>query len=229
MNEMQHYDAVIVLGMNITPVQGGFAPTTYKDHDEYGFLAGEMNVIAAVHLYTQDITNTLVFSTGTSKKTKAAYGENAPTEASVYSADFLKRLQAYRDSHPEAANLADPIIILEDRSVNTYSNLTECLEIIISQGWKRVAIMSARYHIPRAQMLFDMATKNLNLHAQVDFIMAEDIVVAAEPGKYDDYIAEAYASEWGQKRLAIEAQGKRDMEAGRYVVAEFQLAGGVQR
>lgn len=222
---MQHYDAVIVLGCNITPVEDGFAPTTYKDHDQYGMLAGEMNVIAAVHLLANRQTDTFVFSTGTSQKTKAAFGEDAPTEAEVYSIDFVARLQRYRKEHHDA-NLPEPTIILEDRSVNTYSNITEVLEIIRTQGWKKVAIMSARYHVPRVKALCEMILSNGHVDAvkaEITFLMSEDIIVQAAPGQYDAMIAEAYSSEQGQKRLAIEAQGLSDIQEGRYVISEFQL------
>lgn len=225
MNNTQPYEAIIVLGCNITPTATGFAPTTYADHDEYGMLAGEMNVIAATLLWAEGAATTFVFSTGTSAKTKAAYGNDAPSEASVYSADFTARIAGMRADDPELAARPEPVLMLEDRSVNTFTNLVESFSIIQAKGWKDVAIMSARYHIPRVAALNDMIQQKQALDGvHIDFIVSEDVVEDQLPGLYDQDIEEAYASEWGQKRLAIEANGLKDMQEGRYVIGEFQLA-----
>jgi hypothetical protein len=225
MNTTQPYQAIIVLGCNITPTATGFKPTTYADHDEYGMLAGQMNVIAATLLWAEGASNTFVFSTGISAKTKAAFGDDVPTEAAVYSQDFLERLRAMRKEQPELATRPDPVIILEDRSANTFANLTESFAIIRDKGWNDVAIMSARYHIPRVAALSDMIQEKQPLDGvSIDFIQSEDVIVDQLPGMYDQDIEEAYNSEWGQKRLAIEANGLKDMQDGTYVITEFQLA-----
>jgi hypothetical protein len=212
----RRYDAVIVLGMNIRKTEAGYRPTTYADHDQYGMLAGEMNTIAAQLLHEQQATDTFVFSTGSSEKTKAAFGPDVPTEAEIYNKDFLKRIAG--SSQPK------PVIILEDRSVNTYSNLTECIDIINEQGWQNIAIMSARYHIPRVKMLWEFAQEKHPAQARAEFLIAEDIIQQATPGVYDELIDAAYRSPEGQKRLASEAQGLQDMKDGKYVVTEFQFA-----
>lgn len=214
-NKSPSYDAVIVLGMNIRKIEAGYRPTTYHDYDEFGMLAGEMNIIAASLLFEQQQASTFVFSTGTSQKTKAAFGPDAPTEASVYSQDFLKRISGTK--HPR------PTIILEDRSVNTYSNLTECIDIIASEGWRNIAIMSARYHIPRVEMLWQLATKSNPVATRARFLVAEDVISANLPGIYDEMITAAYHSAEGKKRLQSEAQGLQDMKDGKYVVTEFQF------
>ena len=63
------YDAVIILGSNIRQAGDGYRPVTYEDYDQFGMLAGEIKVIAAVVLCEHDVTDTFVFSTGTSEKT----------------------------------------------------------------------------------------------------------------------------------------------------------------
>ncbi len=212
------YDAVIILGMNIRPTGKGFRPTTYADHDAYGMLAGEMNFIAATLLYGQHVATTFVFSTGTSEKTKAAFGADVPTEAQVYSQDFLRRL----GNGKPTSRLE---IILEEKSVNTHSNLTECIKVINQHPtWKKVAIMSARYHIPRIEALWQMATAAHNTEVTPDFLVAEDVIEHFLPGIYTDMIKDAYNSPEGLKRVANEIQGLQDMRDGKYVVTEFQLA-----
>jgi len=215
-NDMaRQYDAVIVLGMNIRKTKAGYRPTTYQDHDGYGMLAGEMNVIAATLLYTQKQTGTFVFSTGTSEKTKAMFGPDVPSEARVYSQDFLRRISGSAQPMPQ--------IILEDRSANTYSNLTECIAIINEHRWRHVAIMSARYHIPRVTMLWQLVTGKYPCQAAADFLVAEDVIQQHIPHIYDELIDIAYRSPQGVKRLASEAHGLQDMKDGRYVATEFQF------
>jgi uncharacterized SAM-binding protein YcdF (DUF218 family) len=214
-NANPRYDAVIVLGMNIRREGTGYRPTSYEDHDEFGMLAGEVGVIAATQLYRQNITDTFVFSTGTSEKTKAAFGEAVPTEAAVYSKDFLQRL--------EGSNRPLPKVILEEYSFNTYSNLTESAEIIHRHPWKRVAILCARYHVPRVKALWQMAVRDRAVSSAVDFLSAEDIIIKSLPGTYDTIIEAAYASPEGQKRLKSEEQGLRHIQDGKYIISEYQF------
>jgi hypothetical protein len=223
MNKMKQYDAIVILGLNIVPVGDSYAPTSYKDHDEYGMLAGEMNVIATIHLFAQQQADIFVFSTGTSQKTIAAFGPDVPTEAEVYSQDFMTRLKRYRATHPELAGHPDPTIILENRSVNTYTNIMEVFTIIEQQEWRHVAIMSARYHVPRVKALCELIQKTYPQTANLEFITSEDVALRAEPGIHDEAITAAYNGYQGKKRLAHEAQGREDIEQGRYVITEFQL------
>jgi hypothetical protein len=213
----KRYDAVIVLGTNIAPARrGGFRPTTYADYDQYGMLAGNMSVIAATLLFEHGASETFVFSTGTSEKTKAMYGSGVPTEAEVYSASFLALI---KDS-----SRSTPFIIREKQSVNTYSNLTECIKIINKYGWRDIAVLSARYHIPRVQAIWELASRAKHTtKARVDFLAAETIIIELLPGIHDEAIRAAYNSPEGRKRLASEAQGLRDIQTGTYVVTEFQL------
>jgi hypothetical protein len=209
------YDAVIILGSNIRQAGDGYRPVTYEDYDQFGMLAGEIKVIAAVVLCEHDVTDTFVFSTGTSEKTRAAFGSGIPTEAAVYSQDFLSRIGS--------SNRPDPTIILEDRSVNTYSNLTECIAIIRTNQWTHVAIMSARYHMPRVQALWELAQRKHPVTAGTDFLAAEDVITKYLPGIYEDIIKAAYSSPQGRIRRKNEAQGLQDMRNGKYITAEFHL------
>jgi hypothetical protein len=219
------YQAIVVLGCNIRQIETGFSPSTYADNDGYGMLAGHMNVLAAALLWAEGASDTFVFSTGTSAKTKAAFGEDAPTEADVYSKAFLEQIALLRQEQPALGGRPDPAIVLEDTSVNTFTNLTETFGIVLQKNWTDIAILSARYHIPRVAALNDMIQAKQPLaDVAIDFIMSEDVVIDQLPGLYDQDIDEAYASEWGKKRLAAEENGLKDMREGRYVIGEFQLA-----
>jgi uncharacterized SAM-binding protein YcdF (DUF218 family) len=209
------YDAVIILGSGIRRAGGGYRPVTYENHDKFGMVAGEIRVIAAVLLYEHDLAGTFVFSTGISERTRAALGPNVPAEALVYSQDFLRRARP--------AGRPDPVVILEDRSVNTYSNLVECVAIIREHDWEQVAIVTARYHVPRVRGLWEVAMGNHPVTTSMTLLAAEDIITRYLPGIYDEMIAAAYNSPQGLKRLRNEAQGLRDLKGGHYVLTEFQL------
>jgi uncharacterized SAM-binding protein YcdF (DUF218 family) len=209
------WDALIILGSNIKRDGDGYRPVTYDDHDKFGMLAGEIRIIAAVILYEQDVTSTFVFSTGISEKTKEILGPNVPSEATVYSQDFLSRIRS-SDRPP-------PAVILEDCSVNTYSNLTECIAIIRRNHWQHVAIMSARYHMARVKVLWELASEKHPVATTAVFVAAEDVVTQYRPGIYEDMIQAAYGSPQGRRRLRNEAQGVQDLRDGRYVLTEFRL------
>ena len=209
------WDALIILGSNIRRDGDGYRPGTYDDYDMFGMLSGEIRIIAAVIFYEQNVTSTFVFSTGISEKTKAILGPNVPSEATVYSQDFLSRIRS--------SNRPPPAVILEDRSVNTYSNLTESIAIIRRNRWKHVAIMSARYHMARVQMLWELARERQPVATTAVFVAAEDVVTEYRPGIYEDMIEAAYSSPHGRRRLRNEAQGVQDMRDGTYVLTEFQL------
>jgi uncharacterized SAM-binding protein YcdF (DUF218 family) len=210
------WDALIILGSNIKRDGDGYRPVTYDDHDKFGMLAGEIRIIAAVILYEQSVTGVFVFSTGISEKTKEILGPNVPSEATVYSQDFLSRIRS--------SNRPPPAVILEDRSVNTYSNLTECIAIIRRNRWKHVAIMSARYHMARVQMLWELAREKHPVATTAVFVAAEDVVTEYLPGIYEAMIDAAYSSPQGLRRLRNEAQGVQDLRDGKYVLTEFRLA-----
>jgi hypothetical protein len=209
------WDALIILGSNIKRDGDGYRPVTYDDYDTFGMLSGEIRIIAAVILHEQNVTSTFVFSTGTSEKTKEILGPNVPSEATVYSQDFLSRIRS--------SDRPAPAVILEDRSVNTYSNLTECIAIIRRNRWRHVAIMSARYHMARVQVLWELAREKHPVATTAVFVAAEDVVTQYRPGIYEDMIQAAYGSPQGRKRLRNEAQGVQDMRDGKYVLTEFRL------
>ena len=110
------YDCIIVLGGNIarTP-EGKYIPSTYQHSDEYGMLGGHMRIIAAAWMYLEGQSDTLIFSTGTSEKTKATLGNDVPTEALVYSQEFKRLVADLREKHPELLHDGEPTIILEER------------------------------------------------------------------------------------------------------------------
>ena len=210
---MVTYDAVVVLSGGIRKTAEGFAPATYADSDGFGMMGGHLRPLAASLLYAQQVTDTFIFTTGITAKTAAALGANVPSEAAVYSQEFLSLIAG--SDHPA------PTIILEDRSTNTIGNVQEFFAIIDANGWKRVAVLSSEYHLARIKGLCALVGQNARVH--FTFLSAEKTLKRARPGKYDAEIDAAYASKEGKKRLQNEAIGVAAIAKGGYTPAEFQL------
>jgi hypothetical protein len=210
------YDAVIVLGGGIVHTEAGFVPTSYQDYDHFGMLGGAIRITAALELYRQHPNTPFVFTTGVTAKTTEQYGERVPTEAEVYSKLFVQEAQT--------AGLDAPTIILEDRSVNTLSNIRECLALIVASGWQHVAVISSDYHIARVTGLIAMLQKAAGVTLDITCLSAESILKEHAPGAHDARIDAAYQSEKAKERLANEAAGVAALSSGSYIPGEFQLS-----
>lgn len=210
------YDAVVILGGGLRREGDIFSPATYADSDEFGMLGGHMRVIAGVELLRRAESDTFVFTTGIYEKNKARLGPDVLPEADVYAAHFLEQMASM--------NLSRPQIVLESASKTTLENMSELVRIIEAQGWKRVAIVSNTYHLPRIEALYEHLFKlRPDLHVDIAFLSAEEIVRSVLPGRYDEEIEAAYASPAAVKRAESEARGLRDLENGTYALEEFQL------
>lgn len=221
------FDALIVLGGGLNKLNDKFYPTDYRQGDEFGMLGAGMRLVAAVDLYLDGQVKNIVFSTGATEKNKSAHGPNIPTEAETYQDKFLRSLDALKKRKENAEkikNLEEPETILEEKSVTTLTNIKECLQIVKDKGWKKIAIVSSDYHIPRIKALYEQALKqHPELQIEIEFMSAEDVVKKAEPGKYDKIIETAYKTPEAKKRLANEAKGVKDIKSGKCALGEFQL------
>lgn len=154
-----------------------------------------------------------------------------PTEAQIYREKFLRCLDGLRKNDKEKfKDVEDPVITLEDKSFSTLTNIKEVLQMIKDRGWKKVALVTSAYHVPRARALYEQALKqHEEIQVSIDFLSAEKIAKKTEPGKYDEFIEMAYQSTEAQKRISNEKKGLEDIKAGRYAAGEFQLEEGVDK
>ncbi len=221
------YDAIIVFGGGLHKLGEKYYPTDYRQGDQFGMLGAGIRMAAALELYFQKKAKEFVFTTGVTEKSRSEYGPDVPTEAAVYREKFLRSLDALKkrgDYKEKFKEVEAPDVILEDKSFSTLSNIQEILQIIQNRGWKKVAIVSSDYHMPRVRALYQQALgQHKEILIDIDFRSAEDIVKEAEPGKYDDVIKRAYKSEEARRRVSNEARGLEDIKSGKYAVGEFQL------
>jgi len=77
-------------------------------------------------------------------------GKHPPSEA-----ELMRRL-AERDGVPASR------IVLEDRATTTLESAAYCAPIIAAHGWRRVLLVTDRYHLPRALIAF----RSCGVHAR---------------------------------------------------------------
>ena len=226
------YDAVIVLGGGLVKVGDRFYPTDYRHGDQFGILGAGLRIVAAVELYLGGKAIIFIFTTGVTEKDKEQFGENIPTEASVFRDKFLRVLAGLRkqsDHVKKFQGLEDPETVLEDRSVSTRSNIEELLKLAVGNKWKKIGLVTNNYHIPRVKALYEQELRQYQklgiMEPDIDFLSAEDIAKATEPGKYDTVIKRFSRTAEAKRRIASDRQGLEDLRAGRYAVEEFQLKG----
>jgi uncharacterized SAM-binding protein YcdF (DUF218 family) len=217
--DLKQYDCIAVLCGGLRKHDGIYVPTTFKDGDEFGMLGGHVRVMAAAELYRQGITDTFVFSTGVSAKQIAKFGPDVPPEAHVYRDAFKQMIDM-----PHGAD-ASPRLYVEDKSINTVANLQEIARLCDKQGWRNVALLSSEYHIPRIRALYELLESRAALKPfAIDFVQAETVLRKYRPGEYDKEFAKQYATPAARLRIMNEHQGLADIQEGRYVLSEYQLA-----
>lgn len=220
------YDVVVVLGGGFFKDDKGYHPTRYSDGDQFGMLGGMIRTKAAAALHIQQKANSFLFSTGVSEKQKEKFGPDVPAEGRVYRDDFLQELAELELSAQWGNQLKDlgaPVTYLEEISVNTATNLKEVTDMIVQHGWKRVAVVSSDYHIPRIAALWKMYCEKKGPELETVFLPAEGVVTELWP-ECSVEIHNAYQSEAALERIRNEQKGLKDIEEGKYVFSEFQLA-----
>ena len=135
MRKNKPYDCVIVLGKNWEK---------YPDNEPSSVGHIELSVeskitsLAAGEMYSAGLVKKVLFSTGHTA------GSNFPSEA-----EAMKKFM--KDKFTE---IPDKDIILEEKSFDTPSNAREVKKIIKKYGFKKLALLTTRVHMLRADKLF---------------------------------------------------------------------------
>jgi uncharacterized SAM-binding protein YcdF (DUF218 family) len=187
-------DAIIVLSAGA--VQGGdglkeWRSTTYDESDAFGTLGGRARVEAAAFL-AREYPDAAVVTTSRN-------GEHQPTQARIY-ADELVMLGVPRER-----------IVEEINSSSTGTAVHEVVLLAEAKGWHHLLFVSSEYHLPRIETFYRQEQSTIG----AVFISAESVC-----SKYDQAFAahfeEIKKTSAYQIRLAAEAEGVKDLEAGAY-------------
>ncbi len=135
-NKQLPYDAVIVLGKNWKKYPpAGASPSNFHLELSPG---SQLSALAAGEMFREGLVKKIIFSTG-----KTA-GENFPSEA-------LAMKVFMQTKFPE---IPAEGIILEETSFDTPTNAIEVKKILEKLGFNRLALLTTKPHMPRADRLF---------------------------------------------------------------------------
>lgn len=176
-------DALIVLGENI---KKGWGPKEIRQDPLQLSPYSKANALAAAILYLQGATDTFIFSTGRTA------GKSVPSEAEAMQAYFGRITRQILETRRKNPHLKDlwsnrsfsPIIILEERSLNTAGNAREVVKTIKEESISSntFGLLAPSFHIKRAEMHF----RRHGIEATV--FTTDDILEAVMPGIKDNFM-----------------------------------------
>lgn len=135
-NKNKPYDCVIVLGKNWEE----YPDNNFSDDKKPIELSVESKItsLAAGEMYSTGLVKKILFSTGHTA------GPNFPSEA-----EEMKKFM--KDKFPE---IPEKDIILEEKSFDTPSNAREVKKILKKHNFKKLALLTTKAHMLRADKLF---------------------------------------------------------------------------
>jgi len=214
-------EAIFVLDADIKKVKRGteeqFKSTSYGDVDAHGYLAGgHSRVVAAAELAE--------FFPGLKIITSSYYNEKDPNHAEIYAAE-LKRL-----------GVPDDQIEMERKSRSTMASLVEMVKMVKAQNWKKMAILTNDYHIPRTREMlkqlkvlaerFNLSDKDFleawnyfkeGENIEVRFISSEQVLPLRDR-RYKKLIDEVKKLPSYRNRVEAERKGLQQLKDGTYGV-----------
>jgi hypothetical protein len=190
-------DAIIVFSTGLKQDSSGtWIPTDYADQDAFGTLGGIERIRAAAILATEYPGVPLV-------TTCRQLTSEPPTHASVY-ANALVALGIPRER-----------IELEERSVNTRTQLQESIRLAKERNWHSLLGISSEFQIPRIQAFWETEEGE---KPEALFISAESVLVPKDPAFAQEF-EEVKGSPAYRSRLQAEARGIAALKAGTYTPA----------
>jgi hypothetical protein len=174
-----------------------YRSTTYAEGDSFGTLGGYVRVQAAAELSKKYPLAVLV--------TTGKEGPDGMSHA---------RIQA---SELEALGVSHERIILEERSVNTKTQIEESLRLAQERAWKQVLFVTSAYQVERARTFVE----HLQEHpACVIAYQDAESVLSESDQAFSFEFTRVMQSESYQRRLAAEARGVRAIKDGTYRFAQ---------
>jgi len=209
--------AVFILDSDIreTPQKDRHRPTSYKDTDAHGFLAGgHARVIAAAEIGKHFPEVKLI--------TTSYYQPDKPIHAEVYAREL------------EQLSIPKNQIELEKKSTSTLTSLIEMVKLAKNHEWKEMSILTNDFHVPRTQEMYHQLknlAESLNLvdeefskawdyfkkegGLKISFITAEEILPLRDH-RYKAIIEKVKKTETYKKRVKSEEKGLKQLKEETY-------------
>jgi len=200
---MDKKNAIVILGGALKKDdKGKWRTTSFSESDNFGASGDRLRVIAGSYFF-QDNNNQLIIVLGG----KGQYKDNP--DAPAVSEVIKKEL--------EDLGVLSENIITETESGNTYEQLKNLKEIIKSNDFKEIKIISNEYHLPRIQAIIDnnLELKEVEDSCHIELHSAEKISIEHNP-KLEKEIKFAYNTELMKQRISLEEKGVQDIKEGKY-------------
>lgn len=195
-------------GLQRDPANGVWRTTAFEETgDRFGVLGDRLRVLAGHCLWTQDPKITLLLLGG---RGQLADQPDAPPVAVVMRQEL------------QALGVPPGAMHTEEASGTTYQQLSALQRICAEHTAAPIEILSNTWHLPRVRAMLECADQLADLQQlaardQLQLVAAEDVLTAADPVRWRDYVRSAYAHEGLQRRIAAEAEGVRQIRAGTYL------------
>lgn len=197
-------DAIIVLSGGVkqdVSLRWVSTDLTAED-DKLGAPGGKLRVRAAAVLGNQYPSAIVVASGGKGFDVPEGTPEDRPLESEILRDELIEN------------GVPVERIVLEQNSNTTYQQLQELEKLIAEKHWEHTALITNRYHLPRLRAMIE--TKFPHLLQSFQLLSAEEILIEADPERWETVIAEAYASPFMANRMAKEEQGIAQIKNGTY-------------
>ena len=201
---MEDPDAIVVLagGIKQDPSGRWVSLDLSEGDNALGAPGGKLRIHAAAVLSNRWPQVSVVTSGGKGSDVPEGTPEDRPPLAEIL-----------RDELVQSGVSVDRII-LEQRSNSTYQQLQELETLIAEKKWKQVQLITNRYHLARLTAMIEAKFPVLAGVAQP--LSAEEVLIGADPERWEILIIEAYESAWMKEREMKEAQGVEQIKNGTY-------------
>lgn len=201
---MEAPNTIVVLAGGIKQDASGRWMSTdlTAEDDRLGASGGKLRVFAATILSNQHPAAVVVTSGGKGYDLPGNTQADQPVSAEILRDELIE------------CGIPAPRIVLEKNSNTTYQQLQEIEKMIPERGWKNVLLITNRYHLPRLRAMIE--TKYPNLVEVMTSVSAEEVLIEADPMRWEAMIAATYAESFMTERIAKETQGVEQIKNGTY-------------
>ena len=201
---MKSPDAIVVLAGGIKQDASGQWVSTdlTAADDKLGAPGGKLRVLAAAVYATAHPVVAVIASGGKGFDVPKDVPENRPPLCEIVQGELI------------AAGIPEARIEGECESNTTFQQLQQIELLRRNHGWRNIAIISNRWHLPRIDAM--LGVEFSTIHTCVQLISAEEVLIETDPVHWKAVIQEAYRSDYMKERIAREENGIAHIKDGTY-------------
>jgi len=198
---------IVVLAGGLRRTKKGWRTSNFNESgDNFGICGSRLRVLAAAELYnllSNFKTKILIIASGGKGQYQGIKG--APFLSAVLKKELIE------------LGVPGNKILEEKRSNNTCQQLEELARIVKDRNLKNIILISNKYHLPRIKAFIEVDKKLRKIFAPVLKIRsAEEILIAANPKKWEPSIKKGYSFKSMKERIILEKKGEKQIRNGTY-------------